>query len=353
MIQFISQRFVSGLMSLIFIVVLITGIIYVAPVDPATLSFGQQMSEKALVLKQKELGLDKPIGQQILLYLNDLSPLSVYTMDSQKLESINYIQVLGGESNSLVLKRPYFRESYQTGDRIWGMIRTAMPNTILLALCAIILATILGLVLGMIAALKKDTYLDGFIVGVSTLGYSVPSYVSAIILSLIFGFYLKDWTHLNMQGSLITLNDIGDEVTQWKNLILPSIALGVRPVAVITQISRNAMLDVLSKPYVLTARAKGMGLISMIRQHVFKNMMNPVVTTISGWFASLLAGAFFVESIFNYNGMGLLTVNALINYDTPLLLGCIVVIAAIFILLNLFVDFIYVYLDPKVRLNQA
>ena len=353
MIQFISQRFVSGLLSLIFIVVLITGIIYLAPVDPATLSFGQQMSEKALALKQKELGLDKSIGNQILLYLNDLSPVSIYSSDSQKLKEIAYTNIFTGSRNHLVIKRPYFRESYQTGDRIWGMIKSAMPNTILLALCAIILATVLGLILGMIAALKKDTWLDGFIVAISTFGYSVPSYVSAIVLSLIFGFYLKDWTNLNMQGSLITLNDIGDEITQWKNLILPSIALGVRPVAVITQISRNAMLDVLSKPYVLTARAKGMGLISMIKKHVFKNMMNPIVTTISGWFASLLAGAFFVESIFNYNGMGLLTVNALINYDTPLLLGCIVVIAAIFILLNLLVDFVYVYLDPQVRLDKA
>ena len=324
-----------------------------APVDPATLSFGQQMSEKSLALKQKELGLDKSIGTQILLYLNDLSPLSIYNSGNKKLELIKSLKLYAGKDKTVVIKRPYFRESYQTGDRIWQMIKTAMPNTVLLALCAIILATILGLILGMIAALKKDTWLDGFIVAISTLGYSVPSYVSAIILSLIFGFYLKEWTHLNMQGSLITMNDIGDELTQWKNLILPSIALGVRPVAVITQISRNAMIDVLSKPYVLTARAKGMGLLSMIKKHVFKNMMNPVVTTISGWFASLLAGAFFVESIFNFNGMGLLTVNALINYDTPLLLGCIVVIAAIFILLNLFVDFIYLYLDPKVRLNKA
>jgi len=353
MIQLISQRFVSGLLSLIFIVVLITGIIYMAPVDPATLSFGQQMSEKALELKQKELGLDKPIASQIILYLNDLSPISAYSNDSQKLKDLNHTSLLSLGNNSVVVKRPYFRESFQTGDSIWMMIKTAMPNTILLALFAMMIATVIGLLFGMIAALKKDTWIDGFIVAVSTLGYSVPSYVSAIILSLIFGFYLKDWTHLNMQGSLITLNDIGDEVTQWKNLILPSIALGVRPVAVITQISRNAMLDVLSKPYVLTARAKGMSLISMIKKHVFKNMMNPVVTTISGWFASLLAGAFFVESIFNYNGMGLLTVNALLNYDTPLLLGCIVVIAAIFILLNLLVDFIYVYLDPKIRLQTS
>lgn len=323
-----------------------------APVDPATLSFGQQMSDKALALKQKELALDKPIGHQILLYLNDLSPISIYRNDSKNLDKFKFLSLYKGSKKSLTLKWPYFRESYQTGEKVWSAIIRALPNTFILALTAIMIASIIGILFGIIAGLKKGSWLDGFIVSISTLGYSVPSYVSAILLSLIFGFYLKSWTGLNMQGSLLSLNDIGDEVTQWKNLILPSIALGVRPIAVITQISRNAMLGVMSKPYVLTAKAKGLTTTQLIAKHVFKNMMNPVVTTISGWFAALLAGAFFVESIFNYNGMGLLTVKSLINYDTPMLLGCIIVVASIFIVLNLFIDLIYLYLDPKVRLSE-
>lgn len=324
-----------------------------APVDPATLSFGQQMSDKALALKQKELALDKPVGQQIVMYLNDLSPLSLYPNDSKTLDKFDFMQIFKGDERMWVLKLPYFRESYQTGESVWSAIIRALPNTFILAITAIIIASIVGIFFGIIAGLNKGSWLDGFIVSISTLGYSVPSYVSAILLSLIFGFYLKSWTGLNMQGSLLSLNDIGDEVTQWKNLILPSIALGVRPIAVITQISRNEMLAVMSKPYVLTAKAKGLNTTQIILKHVFKNMMNPVVTTISGWFAALLAGAFFVESIFNYNGMGLLTVKSLINYDTPLLLGCIVVVASIFIVLNLLIDFVYLYLDPKVRLSEA
>ena len=352
MVQFISQRFVSGVLSLIFIVAIITTIIYMAPVDPATLSFGQQMSEKALELKQKELSLDKPVSKQIILYLNDLSPISIYRNESKKFEKFKSTKIYKGDENSLVIKWPYFRESYQTGEKVWTTISRAFPNTMILALSSILIASILGIFLGILAALKKDTWLDDFIVSLSTLGYSVPSYVSAILLSLIFGFYLKDWTGLNMQGSLLTLNDLGDEITQWKNLILPSIALGVRPVAVITQISRNSMLGIMSKPFVLTAKSKGLNTRQLVGKHVFKNMMNPVVTTISGWFAALLAGAFFVESIFNYNGLGLLTVNSLLNYDTPLLLGCIVLVASIFILLNLLIDLIYRYLDPKVRVAQ-
>jgi len=323
-----------------------------APVDPATLSFGQQMSEKALELKQKELSLDKSVGKQIALYLNDLSPLSIYKNNSTTLQKIKSRTIFHGTVQSLVIKVPYFRESYQTGENVWTTMISVLPNTIILALSSILIASIIGIFLGIVAALKKDTWLDGFIISLSTLGYSVPSYVSAILLSLIFGFYLKDWTGLNMQGSLLTLNDLGDELTQWKNLILPSIALGVRPVAVITQISRNAMLGVMSKPFVLTARSKGLTTKQLVGRHVFKNMMNPVVTTISGWFAALLAGAFFVESIFNYNGMGLLTVNSLLNYDTPLLLGCIILVASIFIVLNLLIDLVYLYLDPKIRISQ-
>ncbi len=349
MLQFISQRFVSGVLSLVFIVVLISTIIYMGPVDPATLSFGQQMSSNALALKQKELSLDQPVSSQILYYLNDLSPLSIYLSNSIKLERVGGVKLIDGEEKSLLLKAPHFRESYQTGERVWTMIKRVMPNTFILALSAILIATILGIGLGMIAALNKDNLIDGLIVAISTLGYSVPSYVSAIILSLLFGFYWKSWTGLNMQGSLLTLNDLGDEIIQWKNLILPAIALGVRPISVITQISRNAMLNVKAKPYILTAKAKGVSIIQLIRNHIFKNMLNPIVTTVSGWFASLLAGAFFVESIFNYNGMGLLTVNALLNYDTPLLLGCIIVIAILFIGLNLLIDLIYAYLDPKVN----
>ncbi len=351
MAGFLLKRIFSGILSLILIVVLVSGIIFLSPVDPATLSFGQQMNDEMLEQKRQELALDKPIYLQIMYYLNDLSPFSMYSQSFQYENHFKPFVRINAQDNALFLKGPYLRESFQTGEKVSKMIKRALPNTLILALAAITIASILGLILGMIGALNKDSWLDGFIVGFSTIGYSVPSYVSAILFSLIFGFALRDWTHLNMQGSLITLNDIGDEIVVWKNLLLPALALGLRPVAVITQITRNAMLDTMSQPYILTARAKGMKLMGTIRKHIFRNMMNPVITTISGWFASLLAGAFFVESIFNYNGMGLLTVNALINYDIPLLLGCIVVIATIFILLNILVDLSYGWLDPKVRIS--
>lgn len=352
MVSYLLNRFFSGVLSLTTLVVIIASIIYISPVDPATLSFGQQMNQTMLEEKRKELLLDKPISTQVASYLNDLSPISVYKKQVSQKKDLKGWSIFSIGESAIWIKLPYFRKSFQTGDSVWSMVVAALPNTLILAFIAILLATIIGVFFGVIAALNRGTWIDGAIVGLSTLGYSVPSYVSAIIFSLLFGFVWREYTGLGMQGSLITLNDIGDEVIQWKNIILPSLALGVRPVAVITQICRTTMIDILGQSFVLTARSKGLTNFQVIKNHVFKNILNPLLTSISGWFAALLAGAFFVESIFNYNGMGLLTVNALINYDTPLLLGCIVVIATLFIIMNILLDFAYQWIDPRVRIKK-
>ena len=136
---------------------------------------------------------------------------------------------------------------------------------------------------------------------------------------------------------------------QWKNLILPAIVLGIRPLAVVTQLMRNSLLEVLQADYIRTARAKGLSFATVIRRHAFKNSLNPVVTAISGWFASMLAGAVFVEYIFGWNGLGKEIVDALNTLDLPVIMGAVLIIATLFILINIFVDIIYGWLDPKVR----
>ncbi len=351
MLSLIFKRLAFGVASLLMVVVLISSIIYLSPVDPARLTFGQRLDQSSLDLKKEALGLDKPLRTQMAYYFRDISPINF--IEKSKLESLaysNYTQLFATSNKQFIIKRPYLRESFQTGDRVWNMIKVALPNTLILAFSAIFLATLLGILFGLIAALNKNHFIDRFLLTISTLGYSVPSYVSAIFFAILFGFILKHITGLNMQGGLWELNDFGDEVLVLKNLILPAIALGIRPVSVILQISRSAFLDTLEKPFVLTAKAKGLTLISIIKKHVLKNSLNPIVTSVSGWFASLLSGAFFVESVFRFKGIGLLTVNALLNYDIPLLLGCILVVCSFFILINVVLDFIYAYLDPKVSL---
>jgi peptide/nickel transport system permease protein len=155
-----------------------------------------------------------------------------------------------------------------------------------------------------------------------------------------------------MTGSLYELDDFGEGVhLQLKNLLLPAIVLGIRPLAVVIQLMRNSLLEVFNQDYIRTARAKGLSEFKIVTNHAIKNAMNPVVTAISGWFASLLAGAVFVEYIFNWNGLGKEIVDALNNLDLPVIMGSVIVIASMFVIINIFVDIIYGWLDPKIRLT--
>lgn len=155
-----------------------------------------------------------------------------------------------------------------------------------------------------------------------------------------------------MTGSLYEVDDFGEgKYIQWKNLILPAIVLGIRPLAVVIQLMRNSLLEVMSQDYIRTAKAKGLSMYKIIKKHALKNALNPVVTAVSGWFASLLAGAVFVEYIFNWNGLGKEIVNALNTLDLPVIMGSVLVIAAMFIIINIFVDVIYGWLDPRIRIR--
>src|SRR5690606_32534775 len=161
----------------------------------------------------------------------------------------------------------------------------------LLGLFAITLASVIGIILGVFSALKQYSFWDNFILTGSVMGISQPSFFSAFLIAIIFGYYLSDWTGLNHQGSLVVLDDFGDEVFVWKNLILPVMALGIRPVGIIAQLTRSSMLDVLSQDYIRTASAKGLSYYTVIFKHALRNALNPVLTSISGWLAAVLTGA--------------------------------------------------------------
>ena len=192
--------------------------------------------------------------------------------------------------------------------------------------------------------------MDNLIQIISTLGMSVPSFFSAIIFAWIFGFLLSDITGLNMTGSLYELDDFGNEYQlKLKNLILPSIVLGIRPIAVISMMMRNSLIEVLKKNYVITAYAKGLSTFEVVYKHCIKNSLNPVVTALSGWFASLLAGSVFVEYIFGWNGLGKEIVNSLNTLDVPVVIGSVLIVSFSFILINIFVDEIYKLLDPRIK----
>ena len=338
------------------VVTVIFFLFQVLPGDPARMMMDQNESEEQLKIINKKYGFDLPVTKQYLYYLNDLSLFSFHSKKESdfnflKENKYKYRKIFETKRGYFILKLPYLRESYQRrGVKVSSIILNTFPNTIVLAVSSILIAILFGLLFGIFSALNKDSFLDHFIQFISTLGMSVPSFFSAIIFAWIFGFLLSDYTGLNMTGSLYELDDYGNKYNlKIKNLILPSIVLGIRPIAVISMMMRNSMVEVLKENYVITAYAKGLSTFQVVYRHCIKNSFNPVVTALSGWFASLLAGSVFVEYIFGWNGLGREIVNALNNLDIPVVIGAVLTVSFSFILINIFVDEIYKILDPRIK----
>ena len=358
MTNFLFNRLIYSVLTLFGVVTLIFFLFNVLPGDPAQMMLGQNQNSEQLINVKKKYGFDQPISTQYFYYLNDLSPISFHSNNQEnytflKEDKYSDIKLMKFDSSTVVLKFPYLRTSFtMQGKKVSEIIRNTLPNTIVLAISAITIAIIIGLFLGIISAIFKDSYIDKSIQLISVVGMSLPSFFSAILFAWFFGYILHEYTNLEMTGSLFELDDFGENYSiKLKNLILPAIVLGIRPLAVIIQLMRNELLDVLNQDYIRTARAKGLSEYIVIKNHGIKNSLNPVVTAISGWFASLLAGAVFVEYIFGWNGLGKEIVNALNNLDLPVIMGSVLVIAFMFIIINILVDIIYAWLDPRVKLN--
>ncbi|WP_299257788.1 ABC transporter permease [uncultured Aquimarina sp.] len=349
-------KFGYSLLTLLGVITVIFLLFTILPGDPAQMMMGQNENKEQLDIINRKYGFDLPTSTQYRYYLNDLSPISFHStkeddfsyFDSKKYSGISLFII---NDTKTVFKYPYLRESFQkNGKKVSQVIKETLPNTAVLAVSAILIAIFLGISMGIVSALTKDRWPDRLIQLVSTIGMSVPSFFSAIIFAWLFGYVLHEYTSLNMTGSLYEVDDFGKGTyIQWKNLILPAIVLGVRPLAVVTQLMRNSLLEVMSQDYIRTASAKGLSLLQVIRKHALKNALNPVVTAISGWFASMLAGAVFVEYIFGWNGLGKEIVDALNTSDLPIIMGAVIVISSVFILINIFVDVIYRWLDPRIR----
>ena len=358
MIQFIGNKFFYGILTLLGVVTVVFLLFNVLPGDPARMMLDQREDSEQLERIQKKYGFDKPLTTQYFYYLNDVSPLSIHSNNKEdftflKKGKYSYKKIFSVREISLVLKYPYLRESFQkNGKKVSEVILETLPNTAILALFSISIAIFIGIIFGIFSAIYKDTFFDRIIAIVSTFGMSIPSFFSAILFAWLFGFVLKEYTGLEMTGSLYVVDDFGEHIyIQWKNLVLPAIVLGIRPLAVVIQLMRNSLLEVLNQDYIRTAKAKGLSTYKIMKTHALKNALNPVVTAISGWFASMLAGAVFVEYIFNWNGLGKEIVNALNTLDLPVIMGSVLIIATMFILINILVDIIYGLLDPKIRLK--
>ena len=347
MLKLVLRKIVYSLLVLLGVAVLVF-IMFQGFGDPAKLIVGQTGDKKTLDNIRKDLYLDQPKWKQFILYLNDVSPLSIHSkadIEKKKLKGL----FIGGDIK-VGLKIPYLRKSYQTKKGVGSVLMEALPGTLLLAIAAMIFATIIGILLGVVAAVNKGTWLDGSAVFASIAGISAPSFFMAIIIAYFFGVVLHSYTGLQLTGSWFDIDEVtGEKYLTLKNLILPALTLGIRPLAIITQLTRSAMLDVLSQDYIRTGYAKGLSKRTIIMKHALRNALNPVITAITGWFAELLAGAFFVEYIFGWKGIGKVTVDALEKLDYPVVMGSVLISSCIFIFINLLADMLYGVVDPRVR----
>ncbi|MCH1582850.1 MAG: ABC transporter permease [Flavobacteriales bacterium] len=304
-------------------------LVFTAVPDPARQLAGQQADPEVIADLRTQFGLDKPPLERYFHALQDLVPFGP-TDD-------------GGWG----MRWPSLGDSYVRPESVITLLGEALPATALLAITALMLALLVGLPMGLLAARYPGGWFDRIAVGGSVLGMSAPSFFMAILVGYVFAVRWGGWTGLPLTGSLWDLDAQGRTVLSIKNLILPAVTLGLRPLAVLSQLMRGAALDVLSAPHVLTARAFGASEGEILRRHVLRNALNPVVTAASGWLAQLLAGAVFVEFVFGWRGLGFLLFEALEQHDLPVVMGGVLLVSFTFVLVNALADVTYRLLDPR------
>lgn len=351
MIRFVLKKILNGAFVLFGVASVIFLIFKIMPGDPVKMMLGQRSDESTIKALNEEYYLNKPLTTQFRYFINDLSPVSVHEATAANAQKYSYQPLVDVGRHVLVLKSPYLGRSFQSQRYVSEIIWDRFPSTAWLALASMLFATFVGITFGILAALNQNNFLDRFLVTFSVFGISIPSFVSAVVIGLVFAVILKPYTGLNLFGSLYETHAFTGRSMELKNLILPAFTLGIRPLAIIVQLTRSSMLEAMSEDYIRTARSKGLSSYRVIVKHALRNALNPVITAVSGWFAGLLAGAFFIEKVFNWKGLGLETINAVFNLDFPVVIGSTLFIGLVFILISIIVDILYAWLDPRVRLQ--
>ena len=353
MTSYIIRKILYGLAVLWGVVTLVFFLFNIVPGDPVRMMLGQRADEADVQAIREELGLNQSVFKQYTDYLNDLSPLSFYENEygERKYDNFKSYCVLAKVGDvDVVLKAPYLRYSYQSKRSVGTILSEAFPNTLILAAVAIAFALVLGVFIGVLAAVVNTDFVNKLTLFITTIGMSLPSFFAAILVAWLFGYVWESFTGLSMTGNLYSVDDYGNGAyLDLKNLILPAFTLGLRPLAVVVELTRTSLLEAMSMDYIRTARAKGLKRWRVVTVHALRNAMTPVVTAISGWFASLLAGAVFVEYVFDWKGIGVIIVDALDTFDFPVIMGAVLLIGFMLIIINIIVDIIYGILDPRVR----
>ncbi len=301
-----KKRLLSFFPTLLGVSFLLFVLIRLAPGDPVYVMVGPRASEDVIERYRQKLHLDKPIIIQYAYYMK-----AIFSGD--------------------------FGRSYYTKEPVFKSILEKLPRTFTLAFLSMIIGALTGITFGVLASLKKGSFIDKFFSAVSTLFISTPVFWTAIMLIFIFSVVFKLLPASNIEsGSIISY-------------LLPAFVLGSRSAGYIARLARSSMLDAFSSPYIYTARAKGAGKFRIIMIHAFKNCLIPIITLIGLDFGSYLNGSVLTESIFGIDGMGRLAINAILKRDMPVIVGTVLTGAFVFMTVNLIVDLIYIKIDPRVK----
>ena len=316
MTRYVVQRVLSLFPVLLGVTLLVFLVMQLAPGDPAQVMLGPKATETSLAQLRHELGLDQPLYVQYGRWLSRV--------------------VQGDWGRSIQLKR-----------EVLPFITGRFKNTAYLMVLAVLIACSAGVPAGILSAVRQYKLDDRLVMVLVLMGFSMPTFWLGIILQLVFGLKLGILPVSGMQspGQTGTLDMI-------RHLILPSLALATGATAIIARMTRSSMLEVIRQDYVRTARAKGLNERLTIGRHAVKNALIPVVTVVGLQVGYLLGGDILIETVFSYPGIGLAMVNGILARDFPLVQGAILMVASSYVLVNLVVDIIYAYLDPRIRYEQ-
>lgn len=278
------------------------------PGDPIKMILGDRADIETVNSVKSELGLDKPFYVQ-------------------------YVKFIGNAFKG------NFGKSYLSNREVFPTILEKLPATFILSFFALLIATILGILIGIVSAVKPYSVYDTIAVIFSLFGISIPQFVLALLFVFLFASQLK------------ILPVAGYINNGFIYIILPAISLALRPLAIITRVTRASMLDTLNKDYIRTAKSKGLSKYKIVFKHALKNSLNPIITSVSSSLAATLGGVFFIEYIFNWPGIGSLAMDSIMKLDFPMIQGTILFSAVIFVIINSLVDIFYALIDPKVKLS--
>lgn len=315
MLKLILKRLVDLIPTLLVVATTVFIITRLIPGDPAAVLLGPQASPDEIAKMRETLGLNEPMYLQYIDFLGNLLKGDLGT-------SLGYHQPV----LSLILER--------------------FPNTLLLSVCALAIALLIGIPAGIISATKQYSFWDYTVMILSLVGVSIPIFWLGVMLVLYFSVHLG-WLPATGMGSMT--EGFGSVLT---HLILPSIALSTIPMATFARITRSSMLEVIRQDYIKTARAKGLHEVFVVWKHALKNALTPLLTVMGMQISSMLGGAVLTETIFSWPGMGRLVVDAIENRDFVVVQGTVLFIAVIFVLINLLVDILYTVVNPRVNLSN-